>query len=343
MDAKDQLRSFALEMGFLAEWSGIDLPAKAGQRFEKWIDENRNAEMDYLAKNTQTRTNPRSRFEWAESALVLGAPHFFGETPVPSDGLRLGKVARYAWTRDYHLALEPYLKKLEDFAQELGLESKAYVDHGPILERVFAGQSGLGWQGKNTMLMQTDFGSFMTLAVLLTNVRVEPSAVHPNRCGKCIACNLACPTGALDSSGLDARKCISYWTIENRGPIPIEMWKPIGEWLFGCDICQDVCPWNERAQRKGAVPWQSFLAEPSLAHPDFLDFFQLSGKQFEKKYQGSAFLRAGRARMARNAIVVLANRVNADGFQHRWLIEKALEDINPLVRETAQTALEQIR
>jgi epoxyqueuosine reductase len=319
--------------GFLTAWAPVEMPLAAQARYQDWLAQGRQAQMAYLATNLQARLNPRGRFEWARSVLVLAAPHAYPPPPKPPGGLRLGRVARYAWVRDYHRLIQPHLEALEHLAQRLGLQAKGYVDTGPLSERSYAALGGLGWIGRNAMLMRMGEGTYLTLAVLLTSLEPPPSEPYPNRCGRCTRCVTQCPTQALLGDGtLDSRRCISYWTIEHRGPIPGELWAGIGDWLFGCDICQEVCPWN----RKARSFWQDFVPEPELAYPNLEDFFFLSSKAFERKYAGTVFLRPGRTRMARNALVVLANLGNPDYLP---LVRRAAQDVNPLVRATAARAL----
>jgi epoxyqueuosine reductase len=330
----ETLEQAAQEQGFLTAWAGLDLPQETQQRYRDWVAEGRQAQMAYLAQNLEIRLNPPQRFAWARSVLVLAAPHAYPPPPKPPGGLRLGRVARYAWVRDYHLLIAPHLQALERLAQSLGLEAKGYVDTGPLSERSYAALGGLGWIGRNAMLMRMGEGTYLTLAVLLTSLpptRLE--APYPNRCGTCTRCVVGCPTGALLGDGtMDSRLCISYWTIEHRGLIPAELWAGMGDWLFGCDVCQEVCPWN----RKARSFWQDFIPEPELAYPNLEDYFYLSSKAFERKYAGTVFLRPGRTRMARNALVVLANLGNPDYLP---LVRHAAQDVNPVVRATAAQAL----
>jgi len=328
------LTQAAQERGFLTAWAALELPQETQQRYRDWLAQGKQAQMTYLAQNLETRLNPLQRFSWAKSVLVLAAPHAYPPPPKPPGGLRLGRVARYAWVRDYHLLMAPHLQALERLAQSLGLQAKGYVDTGPLSERSYATLGGLGWIGRNAMLMRMGEGTYLTLAVLLTSLEVPPGGVpYPNRCGRCSRCVSYCPTGALLGDGtLDSRRCISYWTIEHRGLIPAGLWAGIGDWLFGCDACQEVCPWN----RKAGSFWRDFVPEPELAYPNLEDFFYLSSKAFERKYAGSVFLRPGRTRMARNALVVLANLGDP---AYLPLVRQGTRDVNPLVRATAAQAL----
>ncbi len=334
MNAAEILTQAAQQQGFLTAWAEVELPQDTRERYRDWLAQGRQAEMAYLTQNLGTRLNPRSRFAWTKSVLVLAAPHAYPPPERPPGGIRLGRVARYAWVRDYHLLIQPYLQDLERLAQSLGLQAKGYVDTGPLSERSYAAWGGLGWIGRNAMLMRMGEGTYLTLAVLLTSLPAPVEQAHyPNRCGTCRRCVAGCPTGALLGDGtLDSSRCISYWTIEHRGLIPPDCWAGMGDWLFGCDICQEVCPWNRKAQ----AFWQGFVPEPELAYPNLEDFFYLSSKAFQRKYAGTVFLRPGRTRMARNALVVLANLGNPDYLP---LVRQGARDVNPLVRATAAEAL----
>ena len=237
--------------------------------------------------------------------LALGISHAFEDVKPPAGGLRAGRVARYAWTPDYHAQLEPLLLALVEAAAKLGVRARGYVDHGPVMERDLGGRAFLGWHAKSGMLVSTELGAFVTLAVLLTDLPDEPDGpAHPDRCGRCTRCISACPTGAIDPDrAIDARKCVSYLTIEHRGPVDWALRPGIGEWLLGCDVCCAVCPWSLKA---GAVA-QSLRPDPELAHPDLLGFFGVSEREFARRYGHAAHARPRRKGMARNAVTVAGN------------------------------------
>ena len=321
----------AKKEGLIASLAPLSIEDEDRARYDAWLAAGMAAGMEYLARTREARLFPERAFPWAKSALVVAAPYYFPEQEVPKGGLRLGRVARYAWTRDYHLTLGEAVARLEERARRLGLRAKGYVDHGPVMEGVLARAAGLGFLGKNTLLIRPGLGSYLLLGVVLLDYELKdfPEEV-PSRCGSCTRCLSTCPVAALGPFGLDARRCISYWTIETRKPIPPELWDAFGDWLFGCDDCQEACPWNRFAERGGY--WRGFAPEPELAHPDLWDFLRLSNRAFEKKYAGTAFLRPGRAGMARNAIRLLA------ATRHEALsdyLEAAAKDPSPLVRMAA--------
>ncbi len=325
MEAKAILLEAARAKGLLAAWAPLDLPEGVKARYRAWVGAGRQAGMAYLAREVEARLDPRLRFPWARSALVVLAPYAYPDPGPPPGGLRVGRVARYAWVRDYHLLLGEEVRGLEALARGLGLQAKGYVDHGPIPERSLAVLSGLGWVGRSGVFL-SGYGPKTLIGVLLTDLEVEPEPLHPFRCGRCTRCLQACPTGALLGDGLlEAGRCVGYLTVEHKGFIPLGLWQGIGEWLLGCDLCQDHCPWD----RFGRA-WRGFKPEPELAHPDLTEFFRLSGRAFRKKYGDTAYARPGRARMARNALIVLTNLGLGEG-----LIREAAQDPHPLVRRTA--------
>jgi epoxyqueuosine reductase len=330
-----ELQDHALELGFdAAGWTGAQVEARDVTSFTDWLEADFHAGMDYLPPSVARRSNTNSSFAPAQSVLALMVSHAHPEPEIPSDGTRVGRVARYAWSPDYHSQLQPHLNKLEQHAANLGVRAKGYIDHGPILERSFAIRAGLGWRGRSSQVISQSHGALSTLAVLMTDVPLpDLEAGHSDRCGRCTACVTACPTDAITlDRTVDSRKCLSYLTIEHRGPIPPEYRSRLGDHLFGCDDCLDICPWTTRA---GTF---SGLLEPQahLAHPNLEDFFLLSGHEFEKRYAKSAFSRARRKGMARNAAIVLGNLRDP---KHLWLLERGLSDIGWEVREACAWAL----
>ncbi|AIZ45311.1 (Fe-S)-binding protein [Deinococcus radiopugnans] len=317
-------------------WAAAQVPASAVDEYARWLDAGRHAGMSYLERQLPVRADPSSRLEGVGSVLVLGVSHAFEKPPAPAGGVRVGRVARYAWTPDYHDQLQPLLTRLEAEAAALGVRARGYVDHGPVMERLFASGAFLGWRGKSGMLVSTRLGAFVTLAVLLTDLPFEGTGeAHPDRCGRCFRCVAACPTNAIGSDrAIDARRCISYLTIEHRGPIPAEFRADMGEWLFGCDVCSEVCPWSQKAGPLARL----LRPQPELAHPDLGAFFGIGEREFNRRFAGTAFLRPRRKGMARNALNVLGNTRAPQGWP---LLLAGAADPAPEVREAAAWALAQ--
>jgi epoxyqueuosine reductase len=283
--------------------------------------------MAYLERGRDKRIDPGRVLPGARSVVACALGYFQGS------GGGLSGVARYAWGEDYHAVMEPRLRALADAIAELvpGSTSRAYVDTGPLLERDLAARAGLGWIGKNTMLLHPDLGSFFFIGTVLTTAEIEGDAPLPDRCGSCTRCLDACPTDAFVAPYvLDARRCIAYLTIEHRGPIPAELRSGVGEWAFGCDICQDVCPWNRRAP----VAAEAAFGPGQL--PSLAGLLALDEAAYLEALRGSPLKRARREGLARNAAVALGNRGRAE--DEPPLLE-ALRHSAPSVRGHAAWAL----
>ncbi|GHF33362.1 epoxyqueuosine reductase [Deinococcus metalli] len=337
MGAADLLADLAQHLGADAVgWAPAAVPAHAVEEYAGWLDAGRHAGMTYLERQLPARADPSTRLEGVGSVLVLGVSHAFAELPKPAGGVRVGRVARYAWTPDYHDQLQPVLTRLETEAAALGVRARGYVDHGPVMERLYAASGFLGWRGKSGMLVSTRLGAFVTLAVLLTDLPCGGAATpHPDRCGRCLRCVSACPTNAIGNDrAIDARRCVSYLTIEHRGPVPHDLRAGVGEWLFGCDVCSEVCPWSEHAGPLARV----LRPDPELAHPDLTRFFGGSERAFERAFADTAFLRPRRKGMARNALTVLGNTRAPQGWP---LLLAGAADPAWEVREAAAWALGQ--
>ena len=309
-------------------------PADTAGHFERWLAEGHAGTMDYLSKHGDVRLDTRRPFEGAVSAIVV-ALDYGGRAPS-------GPVARYARGDDYHDVMWRKLDELHAWIDERvghATRGRGFVDTGPLLERDLARRAGLGWFGKNTNLLNPSLGSFFFLGALLVELELEADApFEADRCGTCTRCIDACPTDALVAPRvLDATRCISYLTIENRGPIPIELREPIGELLYGCDICQDVCPWNVRFAQDVKVP--AFAVRPALAGKDARtlarDLLQMSEVNYREAFKGSAMKRAKLSGLRRNAAVVLGNVGSASDAP---LLRQAVDDPEPLVREHAKWA-----
>jgi epoxyqueuosine reductase len=278
-------------------------PAPTFGAFERWLAQGYAGEMAYLERGADKRRDSRLPFAGVTSAIVV-ALNYGGKQPP-------GPIARYARGDDYHDVMAARLDQLHRWLEaEHGapIRGKAYVDTGPILERDLAQRAGLGWFGKNTMLISPKHGSFFFLGVLLIDLKLEADAPFASdRCGSCTRCIDACPTSAIVAPReLDARRCISYLTIEHRSDIAAEFHPLIGDLVYGCDICQDVCPWNQR--------FATVLGDPALAprpenvDPDVAALATLTDDEFRKRFRGSPIKRAKRAGLSRNATIVRRNR-----------------------------------
>ncbi len=303
--------------------------------------------MDYLAdeRSVQRRGNPRLVLPECRSILVLamGYPDPASAHVYPAlVAAPTGRVAAYAWGQDYHLVLAARLKALGVFVEsQVGhpLSYRYYTDTGPLLERELAQRAGLGWIGKNTCLINPGLGSYFFLAEILFDLELEPDLPFtPDRCGTCRRCIQACPTGCiLPDRTLDARRCISYLTIENKGIIPADLRPLMGEWVFGCDVCQMVCPWNRFSAAK-VDP--AFLPEPGGFHPVLEAELALTPREFNRKFKQSPIQRARRKGYLRNVATALGNSGN---LQSLPALETAVQSEEPGLREHALWAIDRIR
>jgi epoxyqueuosine reductase len=359
-------RSLALEAGF-TEAGLVALPHPAEERdaarFEEWVRAGHSASMSYLQRTEPERHSETARllrsrvaipFPWARSAMVCFA-NYHSPQPRSTDAAAEGAgwIARYAWSRrkdvnetrrpsDYHKVLKKRLQALEARLHEQcgDFEARAYVDTGPVVERALATAAGLGWTGKNTCLIHPKLGSYGFLAVLLTSLEVqeENALTVPDRCGRCRRCLDACPTGALFAPyQMDAALCISYLTIEHRGAILPELMAATGRQIFGCDICQDVCPWNRKAPI-GADP--ELEARPELVNPALASFAQMDEAEFERLFNGSPVRRAGFDGLRRNVAVAMGN--SGMNVFSPWL-EKWAGEVDGGVRTAARWALAKLK
>jgi epoxyqueuosine reductase len=337
-DLKPRLVEKARQLGFDAVGVAAASPVDRGGHFARWLAGGSHGEMAYLARRVEKRRDPRELLSGARSVVVL-TTYYRHERPPLGGGPR-GIVSRYAWARDYHRVVGRRLRKLRRWleAQEPGARVYAEVDTGPVLEKVWAERAGVGWIGKHGNVLSTLRSSWIFLSVLVTDLALAPDRPHPERCGTCDLCIRACPTSAIVRPGVvDARLCISHHTIEHQGPIPEALREKHGRWLFGCDDCQEVCPWN-RFAREPADP--AFAPRPEQAHPDLLEILALDEPAFRARFEGTPLMRPGRAGMARNAAVVLGNL--ADRKAVPALARTLASDPSPVVRGHAAWALGRI-
>jgi epoxyqueuosine reductase len=320
--------------------------------FEEWIKAGRAGEMQYMEKRTESgqlrRSSARNTASWVRSVVVC-AMNYNTARPYSirmSDPER-GWISRYAWgSKDYHDALMPRLEKVEqairDLAEQDGLavQTRRYVDTGPILERVYAKYAGIGWIGKNTCIINQRGGSWLFLGVILTSLELVPDLPSPDRCGSCTRCLEACPTQALIAPGkLDATRCIAYLTIEKRGVIAEELRQPMGHHLFGCDICQDVCPWNNKPGNAGATDAPEFQPEENLFHPRLSWIAEMSEEAYRRIFRLSPVKRAKYSGLRRNVAITMGNSGNRDFLPQ---LEAMAADEDPVVAEHARWAIRRL-
>ena len=300
----ESVKALALELGFDRVAIGPADPPEHGPEFERWVEAGYAGTMDYLGRRTGERLDPARVLPGAASVVCVALNYYQGDATDPS----WQPVARYAWGRDYHDVMTPRLLRLAAHLEAAGgARCRAYVDTGPVLERELAARAGLGWIGKNTMLLHPALGSWFFIGVLLTTAELGHDHALPDRCGSCRACLDVCPTRAfVEPYVLDARRCISYLTIEHRGDIEPELRAELGGWQFGCDLCQSVCPWNKKAP---VVREPAFM--PASPYPGAEAVLAMSDEQFRRRFAGTALLRPKAAGMRRNAALALANAERA--------------------------------
>jgi epoxyqueuosine reductase len=348
MSLEQRLKEQALAQGF--ELAGIAPagPADGFERLQEWLARGFAGTMDYMERHEEARRHPAGVLPTVRTVLMAAMNYAPAREPSTSDREELaaphnltGKIARYARGDDYHDILRCKFKQLLAWIQREvpGTEGRAVVDTAPLLERDFARRAGLGWFGKNTMLIHKKLGSYFLLGALLLDLELESDTPFAaNHCGTCTACLDACPTQAFPAPGmLDARLCISYLTIELRGAIPTELRSPMGDWVFGCDICQEVCPWNRKAP-PGREP--ALQGRPDLEALDLVEVMGLSEEAFRRRFKGTALYRSKRRGLLRNAAIVLGNQGDPAALP---ALEKALADSEPLVRDAAAWAISRIR
>ena len=294
----------AAELGFAATGiARLDRNPHA-DALDRWLADGHAGTMTYLHRQAEKRKDPRLIMPKAKSAVVT-LTNYCHEPGVASPAAT-PRVAQYAWSSDYHDVLGERLEQLASAIREIvpGSATRCYVDAGPVPERELAQLAGLGWIGKNMMLIHPEIGSFTFIGVVLTDAGLEPDLpFEADRCGTCRRCLDACPTQAFAGPrDLDARACISYLTIEHRGEFTATETTRVGDWLFGCDVCQDVCPWNVSFARATLDP--GFAPRPDIARPDVGQLVTMNEQEFERRYDGTPFTRPGHRGMRRNAAAV---------------------------------------
>lgn len=339
-----------LDIKAAAQAAGFDLTGIAPvesfpelARFPEWIAEGRAGEMKYLESRDESgqlrRASLARVFPWARSVIVCAINYNTAHQYSSETGdFDQGWISRYAWSRqDYHDSVLGRLRqvetKLKTSYAPASVETRTYVDTGPVVERVFAKYAGVGWLGKNTCLINQKIGSWLFLGVIITSFELVPDQAAPDRCGTCTRCIDACPTQALVAPyQLDSTQCIAYLTIEKRGSIPESLRHGIGRQVFGCDICQDVCPWNRRAP---ASDKPEFQPREGLVNPALAWLAEISEEEFREQFRGSPIKRTKRNGLRRNALIAIGNSRDRSFLP---LLERASGDQDPVLAEAARWA-----
>jgi epoxyqueuosine reductase len=341
----ERTKALALAVGFDLAGIADAVPRPETEFLRDWLARGFGGEMAYLGRRVEERVDPRRVLDGAQSIVVVGL--IYDPELSASDLPGTAAIARYAGGDDYHEVMIDRLRALESGLAAMvdaPIASRAYVDTGPVQERVFAAYAGLGWIGKNTCLIHPQLGSYLFLGVLLTDVALEPDAREPDHCGTCTACLDACPTDAFAAPyQLDATRCISYATIEARGPIPESMRADHGSWVFGCDICQEVCPWNLR-ERRQVPPDRAGLREriaprDQWVRPSIAWILELDEETWRDATRKTALRRTRYRGLIRNALVAAGNARDTSLVKS---IRRHLESDDPLIAEHARWALAQL-
>lgn len=339
-DPRDILRAKAAELGFsVCRFASAAEPWSAGERLAHFVEAGRHGDMGWMETTLERRAHPTAMWEGARTAIVLGMNYGPGHDPLPElADTSAGYISVYARGDDYHEVIKGRLKTLAgQLAVRLGTEVKVFVDTAPLMEKPLAQRSGLGWQGKHTNVLSREHGNWLFLGVILTAAELEPDPAEVEHCGSCTACLTACPTQAFPAPfQLDARRCISYLTIEFAGPWPVEFRPLTGARIYGCDDCLAVCPWNKFAVASSEA---RLAARETAVSPRLADLAALDDPSFRALFTKSPIKRIGRDRFVRNVLYAVGNSGDAG------LIDSAqalLDDASPLVRGAAVWALSRL-
>ncbi len=331
------IKRWAAELGFDDCRIAVAREASHAEAFREWIGEGKHGDMAWMERTPERRCDPREVLPGCRSIICLALNYYPGSTPFPEDQEGGYRIARYAWNEDYHDLIEKRLREFDAKLQTLGGTQRFYVDTGPVLERDFASDAGLGWNGKSTVQIHRQLGTWFFLAELLTTLELDPDSAQTDYCGKCTACITACPTAAITAPHtVDARRCISYLTIEHKGPIPEEFRVAMGDRIYGCDDCLDACPWNRFASESREM---TFHARQTVFEKRLRDFLDLDDDGFRTLFAKSPIKRIKRARFLRNVCIALGNTGSADDLP---ALQKAAADPDPLIAEHAAWAIDRI-
>ena len=340
---EEAIRVQAAELGFAAcGFAPADAADAAGLDLRRWLEAGHHGTMGWMEERAHHRVSPLALWPEARSAIALGMSYAPATDPLAlGERPELGRISVYAQGVDYHKTVKKALKALGRWlAEQAGCELKVFVDTAPVLEKPLAQAAGIGWQGKHTNLVSREHGSWMFLGVILTSLELQPDAPadHGQHCGTCSRCLDACPTRAfLGPHRIDARRCISYLTIEHEGAIPDELRTGMGNRIYGCDDCLAVCPWNRFADAAAAN--RAFLPRAELAAPRLADLLALDDASFRETFAGSPIKRIGVKRMIRNCLIAAGN---SGDEALRGSIERHISNPDPVIAEAAEWALAQL-
>jgi epoxyqueuosine reductase len=339
-DLRDHLRAKAAELGFdVCRFASASKPWSAGERLRHFVEAGRHGEMGWMETTLDRRSHPMAMWDGTKSAIVLGMNYGPPADPLPElDDRSAGYISVYARGDDYHEVIKGRLKTLAgQLAARLGAEVKVFVDTAPLMEKPLAQRAGVGWQGKHTNLLSREHGNWLFLGVILTAAEIEPDPPETEHCGTCTACLEACPTQAFPAPfQLDARRCLSYLTIEHAGPWPVEHRIATGSRIYGCDDCLAVCPWNKFAE---AAREARLTARDALVSPRLADLAGLDDAAFRALFSKSPIKRIGRDRFLRNVLYAIGNSGDAELVASAHAL---LNDPSPLVRGAAVWALSRL-
>ena len=346
MSLADALRKEASALGFAAFGiAAADAAPKARARLRQWLEAGHHGDMLWMAETEARRSSPQALWPDVRSVIMLGTSYAPTLPPLRLvDQPAHGVISVYALGQDYHDIIKKRLKTLARWlvASAPDTALKVFVDTAPVMEKPLAEAAGLGWQGKHTNMVNRSHGNWLFLAAIYTTLDLAPDAPHADRCGSCTRCQQACPTQAFPAPyQLDARRCISYLTIEHKGPIPLEFRTPMGNRIYGCDDCLAVCPWNRFA--KAAADFKGldhpFQPRAELTAPRLADLLSLDDMAFRSVFSGSPIKRIGRGRMVRNAAIAAGNSADPALIP---ALQPLLQDEDPVVAEAAAWALAQL-
>ncbi len=334
----ERIKSLAREIGFDDCRVAAAAEAPHAGEFRRWIDDGRHGDMAWLARAPERRCDPRVVLPGCRSVLCLALNYF---SPDPFDDTQSApppyRIARYALNDDYHPIIEKLLAALDGAMRALGGTQRCYVDYGPVLEHDFASASGIGWTGKSCIQVHPQLGTWFFLAEILTTLDLPPDPPFGDHCGTCSRCMAACPTGAITAPRqLDARRCISYLTIEHKGPVPEALRPAIGNRIYGCDTCLDVCPWNRFAEISRQA---RFHARETIFGHSLRDFLALNDDSFRSLFARSPVKRIKLPRFLRNVCIALGNTGNTDDLP---ALQCAARHPDPLVAEHARWAVKNL-